>query len=334
MYHSIWNGSHYNAGLEYGICLFKNGINPLSNTPISDERRAFTEKCMPIYEDVYPEILDEIKGMADGLQIDYIDIANFLFSMYCFVFDNKCSCLAFKDKGKTVFARNSDFVTSIEKLCDSAHYNLDNGYSFIGNTTSWTEIEDGVNEHGLAVGLTFIYPTKIAPGINAGMLVRYLLEKCKTTSEAINAIKELPLSSPQTITLADRNGDIAVVECNCDEVVVIKPQDAKNYVFATNQFTSKEMQKYQYDGIDDCHSHERYKTLVNACDNCKDFSIDFAKDLLSGKMGFMCQYDRNLGLDTIWSTVYDLTDRQIFRAEGNPSKVPFTEDNRLLFKRA
>ena len=69
-------------------------------------------------------------------------------------------------------------------------------------------MEDGVNEYGLAVGLTFIYPQDIIPGFNAGMLVRYLLEKCKTVKEAISFLKEVPIASNQTITLSDSIGDI------------------------------------------------------------------------------------------------------------------------------
>ena len=37
-------------------------------------------------------------------------------------------------------------------------------------------MEDGINEHGLAIGLTFVYPKIRGAGFNAGMLVRYLLE--------------------------------------------------------------------------------------------------------------------------------------------------------------
>lgn len=331
MYHSRWKGSHYEAGLHYGRVLHKNGVNPMKSILISDERKEFAIRCRPIYEKFYPEIVEEIKGMADGLQIDYMDISDFLFTMYCFVFDNKCSCLVFSYKGKTVFARNSDFVVSIEELCDSAFYKLNNAYSFVGNTTAWTEIEDGVNEHGLAVGLTFIYPVKIKPGFNAGMLVRYILEKCKTTDEAILALKKIPIASPQTITLADRFGNIAVVECNCDKVVVLAPEQGKNYVFTTNHFISEEMQEYQFDGVDDVHSHERYETLVNAFANSQDYSLDFVRNLLSGKMGFMCQYNRRQGLDTVWSSIYDLTDGTIFRVEGNPSRKSFKQDKRFSF---
>lgn len=328
MYHSRWKGSHYEAGFQYGNKLCKNGKNPLKHILISEERKLFAEKSIPLYEAVYPEILEEIKGTADGLRIDFKEIANFLFSMYCFVFDNKCSCFAFSENGKTVLGKNSDFITRIEKLCDSPYYNLDGAYSFIGNTTAWTEVEDGVNEHGLAAGLTFIYPVKIAAGLNAGMLVRYLLEKCKTTKEAIKALQKLPIASSQTITLADKSGEIAVVECNCENVVVLKPQNNRNAVFTTNHFVSDEMQIYQYDGVDDCHSQERYETLAAAFRNFHKGSVTFAKDLLAGKKGFMCQYDRSQGLDTVWSSIYDLTDNTIYRAEGNPARKPFQEDHR------
>ena len=36
-------------------------------------------------------------------------------------------------------------------------------------------MEDGVNEYGLATGLTFVYPKIRKAGLNAGMLVRYFL---------------------------------------------------------------------------------------------------------------------------------------------------------------
>ena len=51
-----------------------------------------------------------------------------------------------------------------------------------------------------------------------------------------------------------------------------------------------------------------------------------AFDLLTGKKGFLCQYDRATGKDTVWSVVYDLKRRRIYRAEGNPSRCGFVEE--------
>lgn len=325
MYHSVWKKNHYQAGLRYGSIL---AVNPLSFFERSIEKTVFTQKCIPLYQKYYPEILEEIKGTAEGLHIQWERVAEFLFTMYCFVPQNRCSSFAFCSNGKTILAKNSDFLTFVKKLCDSPYYSIERAYRFVGNTTAWTEIEDGMNEHGLAVALTFVYPTKIMAGLNGGMLVRYILEKCKTTQQAINILQKFPIASAQTITLADKTGDIALVECHCQGVNIIKPQQ-KNIVFATNHFISDIMTDYQYTGEDDCYSHKRYETLSYAFQNNLDMSLQFAVDLLSGKKGFLCQYNKKDGIDTIWSSIYDLTEYRIYRAEGNPKTKSFCEDNRL-----
>ena len=46
-------------------------------------------------------------------------------------------------------------------------------------------MEDGINEYGLAIGLTAVYPTVKQLGLNAGMMLRLFLEKCKTVDEVI-----------------------------------------------------------------------------------------------------------------------------------------------------
>ena len=54
-----------------------------------------------------------------------------------------------------------------------------------------------------------------------------------------------------------------------------------------------------------------------------------AQELLAGKRGFLCQHNRAEGRDTVWSAVYDLGQGEIFRAEGNPARVPFRRDLRF-----
>ncbi|ELV05096.1 choloylglycine hydrolase, partial [Brachyspira hampsonii 30599] len=49
MYHSRFKGSHYEAGFKYGKLLSKNNINPLEKIKISNDRKYFANKCMPIY---------------------------------------------------------------------------------------------------------------------------------------------------------------------------------------------------------------------------------------------------------------------------------------------
>lgn len=332
MYHGRFRKSHYETGYHWGNQLYKNGKNIDQNfiSGITEEGKIFAKKCLPVYEKYYPEILEEIKGLADGQKARYEDFYTFLLSMYCFEASNHCTCFAFKDKDNLIFCRNSDFLVALEKLYMNCLYKLNGVYGFNGNTTAFIEMEDGINEHGLAVGLTFIYPKIVGVGFNAGMLVRYLLEKCRTVDEVIASLNALPIASQQTLTVMDHFGNFAVIECNCCHVEVIKSTENDSFVVAANGFVSQKMT--EYNSIDDWHSSERYFVAYNALrENKNNFSFKLARDILSGKYGFMCQYERNKGADTVWSVIYDIKNKKIFRVEGNPSRKKFIEDTRMKF---
>ena len=274
MYHTRHKGTHYEAGYKWGNLLFRHG-NIISNQhtfTITEERKSFAKLCIPIYQKYYPEILEEIKGIADGQR------------------------------------------------------------DFNGNTTAFVQMEDGINEHGLAIGLTFVYPKIRKAGFNAGMLVRYLLEKCTSTDEVLQKLKNIPVASQQTLTIADENGKIVVVECNAERLKVIYPNENGNFVVTANNFNSDEMKEYRNPPIDDWKSDERYKVAYRTIkENYNNFSFDLAKNILSGKYGFMCQYDRKTDADTVWSVIYELKTKKIFRVEGNPSRKMFKEDKRFKF---
>lgn len=334
MYHGRFKGTHYEAGFKWGELLYKNN-NIISNKHtfiITEERKKFANQCLIIYEKYYPEILEEIKGIADGQKDSYENLYTFLLSMYCFEFNNHCTCMALKDNNNIILGRNSDFLVELEKLYMNCLYKLNNVYSFNGNTTAFVEMEDGINEYGLAIGLTFIYPKIINIGLNAGMIVRYLLEKCKTTDEAIENLKTLPIASQQTLTIADSTGNIVIVECNSKDIEVIKPNEDGNFVTIANEFNSQSMRKYNNYNIDNWKAKERYEVAHNSLKrNKNNFSIELVKEVLSGKYGFMCHYERKTNADTVWSVIYDTKNKRIYRVEGNPSRKKFKEDKRLKF---
>lgn len=334
MYHGRFIGSHYDAGYKCGSLLSKNGkkLDFCPTFALTEDKYTFAKQCVTKYEKYFPEILDEIQGIADGNQVPVETLQAMLFSMYCFEFDNRCTCFAICTNDEILFARNSDFLVSLEKLYMNCIYRLNGSYAFNGNTTAYVQMEDGVNEHGFAVGLTFVYPKVRKPGFNSGMLVRYMLEKCKTTKEAIAELHRLPIASAQTLTIADRDGEIAVVECNPEKIIVINSLDGEQFVATANNFNSEHMQLYRNPAIDDWRSDDRYQTAYNALiQNKRNYSIQFAQDVLSGKHGFMCQYDRKKNADTVWSVVYDLKRNQIWRVEGNPFRKQFKEDTRMKF---
>ena len=101
---------------------------------------------------------------------------------------------------------------------------------------------------------------------------------------------------------------------------------------ATNEFHSPAMLPYRADLEDTIHSGLRYQVARQALSHREGEPIKFAMDLLAGRFGFLCQYDRSLGMDTVWSSVYRLSaPGEVYRCEGNPSRQLFCQDKRLSF---
>ncbi len=335
MYHVRLKGNHYEIGYHWGSLLASRGNYILNNIPftITEDRIHFSKQCIPIYKEYFPDILNEIQGLADGQKCSVDDLYTVLFSMYAMPPACNCSCFAVSNGENIFFGRNSDFLTELRKSNMNVIYYFSGiSYDFVGNTTSFIEIEDGVNEKGLAIGLTSVYPDKIKPGLNAGMMLRLFLEKCSLTNEVIELIYKIPISSAQTFTVADITGDIAVIEFNATKIEIIKPLENMPFVCATNVFHSEKMSLFNNDTIDNWQAEERYQTLINTLKNkASTMNIDNAKELLSGKDGFLCQYDRKTGKDTVWSVIYDLKKKQIYQVNGNPGRKKFNKDDRFLF---
>lgn len=335
MYHETFKGNHYEIGFRWGSLLAKHRNFILDHIPfpITEERVHYAKECLPIYQKYFPQIIEEIRGISDGQNCLPEELQAVLFSMYAIPPACCCSCFAVSNGRQILLGRNSDFLTALEQNNRNVIYRFSSGsYSFTGNTTSFVQMEDGVNEQGLAVGLTSIYPLSTQPGMNAGLLLRFFLEKCSKTEEVIRWIKKLPIGSAQTFTVADSQGDIAVLECCAGSLQVIRPTKEQPYVCATNLFHSASLALKNQPGIDNWEAEPRYQTLLRVL-SCKAAFMELkdAKALLSGKDGFLCQYDRKTGKDTVWSVLYDLKQHHIYKAEGNPSRCQFKKDPRFPF---
>lgn len=329
MVHLHLKGKPYEAGFKWGKRLYDHGIKLLDQIPfiLDEERKDFAAVCHPFYQQYYPGVVEEIRGIADGQGIAFEDLTAVLYSMYCIMPDQKCTCFIMKNDREYLLCRNSDFLTSLEKLYANVIYQMEGCYAFQGNTTAFVEIEDGMNDRRLAIGLTSVYPQTISPGLNAGMLVRYLLEHCRSTKEALEQLKLLPIASAQVLMMIDAFGHGAVVECDCESMHVRE----NGCLAAVNAFTSDALKHKRNTAVDDWQADVRYDTVVGALRQLPTSSLQaYGKAVLAGKHGFLCQYERAFGKDTVWSVIYDTRNNEILRCEGNPSRRSFRADNRML----
>lgn len=326
MYHPRLKGNHYEIGKRYGDLLYKTGEDLSSVIKLNREQVEFGELCLPIYEKYMKDIMEEVRGLADGLHQKYNDVAYWLFNIYCNKEERGCSVFVVKENDDVYFARNMDMFPEYKKTSESVLYRVENKSTFLAHSTAMISLEDGINEYGLCIALTFLLSKKIKPGINGGFIVRKVLEECKTTKEAIELIKSLPRSSSQNIVIADKSGDMAVVECTSEDVNV---RYNEKYLIATNHFISDNMVKFNNKEYNWYYTNDRYNTIDKCLRNNQDINFEECKNIISGKYGFVCQFAKNVRFDTIWSAVYKLNDLYNEICEGNPSRSKYAYDNRL-----
>ena len=68
---------------------------------------------------------------------------------------------------------------------------------------------DGVNDAGLAVSLTFGGRPQVGEGFGIPLVIRYVLQTCQTTEEAMQVLRRIPVHMSYNVTALDRAGQRA-----------------------------------------------------------------------------------------------------------------------------
>ena len=245
-----------------------------------------------------------------------------------------CTAFSFVHDNKIFYGRDNDLPPYLKNVSKSIYYKPKNKNKFILNTSSFVNGEEGINEHKLVAAMTFVVPKRneIIPGLNSVFLVRYILENCKTVKEGIKALRGLPIASSCNILLTDETKEMVVVECNPFKINIRYPEKNENseeFIVTVNHFTSKEMSKHDASNKNIYSSKIRYETAYNALKKADYIdATHYTKEILSGKHGFMCQY-KKIKFETIWSSIFDITNNKIYLAEGNPAVTKYIEDKRM-----
>ena len=100
------------------------------------------------------------------------------------------------------------------------------GRSVIGMSDCLWGLLDGMNESGLAVSLAFGGRRATGAGFGVSLVLRYLLETCATTAQAVRALERLPVQGAYNVTLLDRGGDAATAYLAADRRPLVAPTRA------------------------------------------------------------------------------------------------------------
>jgi predicted choloylglycine hydrolase len=317
-------------GHIYGTLLYKHGFRV---TVQSKEKLDFAAESEPEVRRGFPEILDEIRGFAEGCRASNEDMAAFMLTIGAFKPQPMCSSFAAFNGSSTIFGRNYDFFYSFKKFTESYLTAPKGAFVSLGHSDVFIGREDGINENGLAIAMTGASDKIVKPGVSFVLAVRFVLDKCMNVKEASESLSGMHASANANFLLADSSGDMAVAEVSPDKVMIRKPENGENFVVCTNHFVLPEMQRYEdleRRRIENWDTIPRYTAISEGiCKAGREMNLEAAKRIMSDHVGYVCSHQDKIKLGTLWSIVADLGNLDVFRAEGNPCRIKYKEDLRL-----
>ncbi len=148
------------------------------------------------------------------------DLAARFLSFYCPpAYLSGCSQAIWR--GETpLLVRNYDYSP---RLCDGVILHTRwTGTDVVAQTDCLWGVLDGINEHGLAVSLTFGGRRIVGVGFGVPILLRYVLEICTTAAEAADVLRRVPTHMAYNVTVLDAADDFFTAHLGPDREPVIE----------------------------------------------------------------------------------------------------------------
>lgn len=222
MKHIKVNGTSFERGLQHG-----QQLAPLVHKSVEHHRyllegreeraRAATKVIEGSLRAHFPEIVEEMKGIAEGAKTDYMDIL-LLNTVYDAVGAGFHHCTAIglpKTPEGPLVGKSTDVGLEEMGLMTSFQVHPRDGYAYLHCAyagTLWTEA--GVNDAGLACAWTGLFPHSSVwrSGTSIFFLPRVILERCGAVDEAMALLNaHTPVFTGATITLADSSWEGVIV---------------------------------------------------------------------------------------------------------------------------
>lgn len=248
-------GNAYEIGFHHGktlrvlieaASLYKKNFN---FHRVAEEKLAkILEEILEPVEETFPELIDEMKGIAEGAKISYYDILllNFYPVINGAYLTTECSNIAFKrsDKGP-ILGRTYDSTELWRNFIHTVRPT--SGYDFVhvGYAGSvWTGCS-GINEHGLAMGESSVMGWKKLnkKSVDRLLTLRLILKRCRNVREAIEFLVKHDFVYPHgsNVVLVDDDGNAVIVEKMSNMQRVRWAENG--VIYCSNFFVHKDMRQ-------------------------------------------------------------------------------------------
>lgn len=184
-----------------------------------------------------PDLVEEMQGVAAGSGVDFKDILtlNLRSEISLTNYSDGCTSVATVNSGNNVYlSQNWDWVgeAGTTTVFFDIHKTGKPRIRMMGEAGILGKF--GFNEHGLglcqnAIRCGTVSKTKLP----VHLAVRRVLE-CNSFAEALSMLQSKGVASCVSLTIADRGGNYASVECTPKGLAVLKPEPGERATFHTN----------------------------------------------------------------------------------------------------
>ena len=187
-------------------------------------------------------LYDEIQGIADGLGVSASDGWRGVFGVLGGGTTTFVATRTATDAGGAIIGKNTDWPDGYgRRLPVVTHYHPANG-DLASVVAGWPLLPlpaTGVNEAGFALGFNFFTAHEVLGLGLANWPYRRALQKATTVGKALRMITEVRNRGLSGfVSMADANGDIAMVECTPGDYAVFRP-DGDWFALANHARTEK-----------------------------------------------------------------------------------------------
>lgn len=304
-----------------------------------------TQKFIPYIEKLDPELLEELKGVAEGSEMRFEEIValncrwelNYAYMPSTSRWTAPGGCTSYsitpeatKD-GKTFVGQNWDYKPGAKNSRTILHIKQDKKPDIIMNTEAGIIGHKGFNSAGIGVCLNFIRSEKDAfqPGLPVWIKVRSILNS-ESLPDCMKILMTFEGPNSVNMVIAHRDGEAIDIECTPNDTFFLYPE--QGILTHANHFQSLSFrEKDTGKGLlpDTVIRSHRASRLLR--DRRGDLQFDTIKDILKDHFGYpdsICRHrdeflQSNEQWETLTSMIIDLTEGKMIYTAGPPCSYPY-----------
>jgi len=322
------SGTHYEIGLQMREILKETGGYPPKYSQDVLEKSHAYEDQVRIYA---PDLLDEFRGIADILGIDYYIPITLEATPYRFQMSN---CVVFAisgehtQSGMPILAHNQEWMERESRNLRVCNTHPKGKMKSMGFTYHWPLVSryGGMNEAGLAISMASASFITYGPGIMLNIAVRWILDTCRTTAEAVEFLRKIPKVWGTTYIIIDKQQIIAKVEAHHEKTVVTYSDTG--LAWNCLLYDTPELRNLiEHDRVDTCGE------IVSTRKSYWDEWFSQHKGMITDKQltnylgnheQKMCYHEME-GLEICWSYVLKPIENEALLCVGRPCKNKYVE---------